>query len=90
MIHTVGALLDGSERFNYKDLIKTVETSTPQQLVAKAVTKLSNPQALFADIKEEWEKQNSSVKTAPYELSLEALNRDSLVNVATLLDQSAN
>ena len=63
--------MDGSE---YKHLIKEIETGRF----------LKNPQAFFQQIIEEVIKRQSTIPTTTYESSLEALNRDSCINVAKL------
>mmetsp|Transcript_11101 Transcript_11101/g.18617 ORF Transcript_11101/g.18617 Transcript_11101/m.18617 type:complete len:163 (-) Transcript_11101:559-1047(-) len=61
VVHTVGALLDGSERFNYKDLIKEIEqngASFPiNQLKSLAKRASENPQELLNNLIQEYEKR---------------------------------
>jgi hypothetical protein len=73
VIHSVGALLDPAGKFNYKDMIKDIETG---QIFKK------NPVDLAKDIFEETVKDKTSIRTSVYEQSLEALNRDSCINTA--------
>lgn len=79
VIHTVGTLLDGSSRFNYKDLIRDLESG---QLCRR------NPVELLQEVALEMQKNTTSVKTELYDQSSEGLNRDSCINMATLLADS--
>ena len=79
VIHTVGTLLDGSSRFNYKDLIRDLENGALCR---------RNPMELFQEVAVEMQKNTTSVKTELYDSSSEGLNRDSCINMATLLANS--
>ena len=76
VIHSVGALLAPAGKFNYKDLIKDIETG---DILKK------NPAEMEKDIFEDAVKDKTSIRTSVYEQSLEALNRDSCINTAKAL-----
>ena len=76
VIHSVGALLDPAGKFNYKDLIKDIESG---EILKK------NPFDIAKNIFEDAVKDKTSIRTSVYEQSLEALNRDSCINTAKAL-----
>mmetsp|Transcript_33426 Transcript_33426/g.51310 ORF Transcript_33426/g.51310 Transcript_33426/m.51310 type:complete len:250 (+) Transcript_33426:14-763(+) len=84
VIHTVGALLDESS--GYKQIIQDVESGNILNKV-KSIKDMGVVD-IAKNFFNEFQKQQGSVRTTTYEQSLEALNRDSLKNVAKVLADS--
>lgn len=80
VIHTVGALLEGDGTFDYRQVINDIETGRVFR---------QDPAVAFQNLVHEINKRQNSIPATVYEKSHEALNRDSCINVARILAESA-
>ena len=78
MIHTVGALLDGSFPLDYKKAIKDFQKG-----------EVCSPVIAMQGLAEEFAKNQSSLRTPVYEESHQAINRDSCTKLASMFAEES-